>query len=95
MAKVRNNAVVKEAKNEYKKYVTCVEEGMKETFLTDVEIKMKHLDAQKKALDHFRQHQMGYEESNGGLLNDLNNVFSLIYCILNQPYWYKFESLKI
>ena len=74
MAKIHNNAVARDAKNEYKTFVTSAEEDM-ESFLTDVEIQTKHLDAQKKALDYFDQHQMGDEESNFEILNELNKVW--------------------
>ena len=73
MAKIHNNAVARDAKNEYKTCVTSAEEET-ESFLTDVEIQTKHLDAQKKALNYFDRHQMGDDESNSENLNDLDKV---------------------
>jgi len=75
MAKIHNNAVARDAKKEYKTYVTSVEEQMT-IFLTDVEILMKHSEAEKKALDYFVKQQMGDDESNSSILNDLKKVNS-------------------
>jgi len=77
MAKIHNNAVARDATKEYKTYVTSVEEKL-ETFLTDVEILMKHSEAEKKALDYFVKQQMGDEDSNSSILNDLKKVNSYI-----------------
>ncbi len=74
MARIHNNAVTKEAKKEYKVYVTSVEKLTIGIFLTDDEIKMKHSYAQKKAFDYLKKHLTGDEESNSDIFNELSNV---------------------
>ena len=54
MAKIQNNAVARDAKKEYKTFVSSIEDKMK-TFLTNAEIQMKHSEAEKKALDYFEK----------------------------------------
>jgi len=73
MAKVHNNVVARDAKKEYKNFITSVEDKL-ETFLTDAEIQLKHLEAEKRALDYFSKHQMGDDEFNTTIWNELNKV---------------------
>lgn len=82
MAKIHNNAVARDAKKEYKIFVTSVEEKM-ETFLTDPEIQLKQIEAQKMALDYFSKNQMGDDESNSTIWNELNKVQNKNIIFLN------------
>jgi len=72
MAKIHNTAVAWDAMKKYKNFITSAEIEMFETFLTDdVDIQMKHFDAEKKALDYFSRHQMGDDQSNFTILIQL------------------------
>jgi len=73
MAKIHNNVVARDAKKEYKTYVTLVEDKV-DNFLTDPEIQLKHLEAERKALDYFSKHQMGDDEANTAIWNELSKV---------------------
>ncbi len=57
MEQIRNNDVARNAKGEYKACITAIERESRETFLINVEIEMKHLEAEKKALEYFTSHQ--------------------------------------
>jgi len=74
MTKIHNTAVVKDAIEEYKTYVAVVETEMKETFLTELEITLKHSDAEKKALDYFEENQMGEDQSMYATSSQLKKV---------------------
>lgn len=74
MTKIHNTAVVKDAIEEYKTYVTAVEKEVKETFLTGLEITIKHSDAEKKALDYFEENQMGEDQSIYAMSSQLKKV---------------------
>jgi len=67
MAKIHNNTVARDAKTDYKTFITSVEEKTK-TFLTDGEIQMKHLEAEKNALDYFDKNKMEDEEASTSLV---------------------------
>jgi len=51
MTKIINIVVAREAKKKYKTCVALFEKEMK-TFLTNPEIQLKHIEAEKKALDY-------------------------------------------
>lgn len=91
MAKIHNNVVARDAKKEYKTFVTLVEEKM-DYFLTDPEIQLKHLEAERKALDYFSKHQMGDDESNTTILNELNKVKSKILFLYYCKFMFIFHS---
>ena len=74
MTKIHNTAVVKDAIEEYKTYVAVVETEMKETFLTELEITIKHSDAEKKALDYFEENKMGEDECNSAMSSQIKKV---------------------
>jgi len=76
MAKIHNNTVARNAKKEYLTYVIAIEKELIDTFLTDTEIKKKHSEAKKKALDYFAKEKMEEEESNSKILNELKKVMS-------------------
>jgi len=82
MAKIHNNVVARDAKKEYKTLVTLVEKNMG-YFLTDPIIQLKHLEAERKALDYFSKHQMGDDESNTASWNELNKVQNKILFLLS------------
>lgn len=73
MTKIHNIAVARDAKKEYKNFVTSVEEKMG-TFLIDSEILMKHSKGEQQALDYFEKHQMVDADSNFEILNELKKV---------------------
>lgn len=78
MAKIHNNTVARDAINEYKLCVTSFEKETIKTFLTDLEITIKHSDAEKKALDYFEEKQIGNDESNSTIFSQLKKVGSLL-----------------
>jgi len=81
MAKIRNNAVARNAKEEYNAYVTAIERESSEIFLTNMEIETKHLEAEKKALEYFASHQMELNEASA-ILNELKRVIMLCFIII-------------
>ena len=72
------NVVARDSKKEYKNFVTFVEEETK-TFLTEVEIEAKHVEAQKKALDYIKKHRMGDSIYNSAIMDKLKKVGNLLY----------------
>ena len=74
MAIIHNNTVARNAKKEYKTYVTAIEKEFIDTFLTDADIEVKHYKAKKKALDYFGKHKMGDMESNSEISEELIKV---------------------
>ncbi len=76
MAKIHNNTVARNAKKEYKTHVIAIEKELIDTFLTDIEIQIKHSEVEKKALDYFVKDQMGDEESNLEIMNEFKKVNS-------------------
>ena len=80
MAKIHNNTAARNAKEEYKAYVTAIENEFFETFLPDSELQVKHSEAEKKALEHFYKYQMRDEEYNSAMvLMDLKKVSNLFF----------------
>ncbi len=63
MAIIHNSTVARNAKKEYKTYVSAIEKELTDTFLTDADIEVKHSKAKKKALEYFGKHEMGDMES--------------------------------
>lgn len=74
MVKIHDTDVARYAVKEYKTYITSVEKKTIETFLTEDELKIKHSDAEKKALDYFEENQMGDDKSNSSILILLQKV---------------------
>ncbi len=84
MAKIVNNTVAKNAKKEYNKaYVTAIEQEPFANFLADEEILLKHLNAQKKALEYFFKHKMEDDESSSAIslkkLEEVGKFKSVFY----------------
>ena len=78
MTKVHNDAVIKNARKEYKTYVTFIEENNAEIFLTDGVMITKHFEAKTKAVDYFERHRMGDEKNNIEFLNELEKVCGIL-----------------
>lgn len=51
--------------------VTSVEETNGEIYLTDDQMKLNHNNYKKRAVEFFEKHQMGQDESNQELRNQL------------------------
>lgn len=82
MVKVHNDAVVKNARKEYKTCAFFIEENNPEIFLTDADIITKHSESEKNALDYLKRNQMGDEKNNTAFMIELGKVCGL-YSIAN------------
>ncbi len=71
---MNNNALARDAVQEYKNYVDSVEDGTGESFLNDPDLKKYHEEFKKKALEYFEKHQMGDSASSLGIISQLNKV---------------------
>ena len=71
---MNNNALARDAVKEYQTCVDSVEDGTRESFLNDQDLKKNHEEFKEKALEFFGKHQMGDSTSNSGILDQLNKV---------------------
>ena len=71
---MNNNALARDAVKQYHTGVDSVEDGTRESFLNEQDLKKYHEEFKKKALEYFGKHHMGDSASNSSIFDQLNKV---------------------